>query len=118
MSKASRRSTSISNSREQWIRDISARLLLLRQWLGLSQQEMAARLGLSVRAYREYERGRRKWHDTLFILRVSAATKVSIDWMWRGHYPGRPKSRVPFDTHGRPMRPVLRVVSRRLGTER
>ena len=36
------------------------------------------------------------------------AISVSPGWLIRG---GRPKSRVPFDTNGRPIRPTLRVVS-------
>ena len=37
------------------------------------------------------------------------AIGVSPGWLSRG---GRPKSRVPFDTNGRPPRPTFRVVSR------
>ena len=119
MPKAARSAIAHSESREQWVRQISGRLLVLREWLDLSEQEMAARLGLSMPAYREYERpDGRTWSDFSFPLKVAAATGVSPDWLIHGsHSRGRPKSRVPLDANGRPMRPVFRVVSGREGRE-
>jgi len=113
MPKAARESTppQIPRLRERSVKQITGRLVLVRQWLGLSQAGMATRLGISVRAYREYELGRRKWKSMAFSLRVSGATNVSIDWRCFGGYWGRPLSRVPLAVDGRPMRPVLRVMS-------
>ena len=88
-----------------------APLVFLRQWLGLSQAEMASKLGMTARAYRAYERGHPKWKDSSFNLRVSAATNVSIDWLWIGGCWEGPPSRVPLTVAGAPMRPVLRVVA-------
>ena len=100
----------IPRSRERWVKEMSTRLVLLRQWLGLSQAEMAARVGMTVRAYREYERGHRKWKDLSFTIRVSATTNVAIDWLRFGDWWGEPPSRAPIAVDGAPMRPVLRVV--------
>ena len=103
----------IPRSRERWVREMGTRLVFLRQWLDLSQAEMATKLGMTVRAYRAYERGHPKWIDSSFTTRVSAATNVSTDWLWIGGYWGGPPSRMPLTVAGGPMRPVLRVVSGR-----
>ena len=103
----------IPRSRERWVKEMGTRLVFLRQWLDLSQAEMATKLGMTVRAYRAYERGHPNWKDWSFTTRVSAATNVSIDWLWIGGYWGGPPSRVPLTVSGAPMRPVLRVVSGR-----
>ena len=111
MPKAVRNSTPPGIPRERWVKQVSARLGLLRKWLGLSEQEMADRLGITVHAYRDYELGRSKWNDVAFALRLADATNVSVDWMWCGGYWDGPASRIPLAIDGRPMRPVLRVVS-------
>jgi len=87
--------------------------VFLRQWLGLLQAEMATKLGMTVHAYRAYERWHPKWKDPSFTMRASSATDVSIDWLWVGVRWGGPPSRVPLTVAGASMRPVLRVVSGR-----
>jgi len=93
--------------------EISARLVVLREWLGLSQDEMAGRLGMPVRVYREWERpGRRQWRSLMQppASRISAVTGVSLHWLCCGEYPDQPPSDVPLAIGGEPLPPVLRVV--------
>lgn len=61
-----------------------ARLRALRQEMGWSERDMAERLGLSVRAYRDRERGRRKRIGGPLIGRLVEHTNVSIDWLLLG----------------------------------
>jgi len=88
--------------------EISARLVLLRTWLGLTEPEMAHRLGMPIRSYQEWERpGRRKFRSKMPLMKVSEATGVSADWLARGtDHEGRP-STDPVAVNGVPMPRVM-----------
>ncbi|HQR96714.1 MAG TPA: helix-turn-helix transcriptional regulator, partial [Thiotrichales bacterium] len=58
---------------------IADRLLLIRTNLGLSQKEFADRLGISLRAEQNYERGDRAIPSDVLL---SLAKNFDIDPMW------------------------------------
>lgn len=61
-----------------------SRLRTLREEMGWTERDMAERLGLSVRAYRDREKGRRKRIGWPLIVRLAEQTNVSIDWLLLG----------------------------------
>ena len=62
---------------------IGARIALLRRSLGLSQQELARRLGVSASAVGMYEQGRREPSCEL-ICRLAGIFHVSTDFLLTG----------------------------------
>jgi len=73
------------NHREWQPERISERIALMRKWLGLSQSEMADMLGMTMRAYRDWERpGARRWRRAEPLLKLALATDVSLDWLLGG----------------------------------
>ena len=70
------------NYKTQWsVTDVAGRLALLRNWLGLSQEEMAIRLRMSPRAYAKWEEPtgeKRRQHSMLFLTTLHGATGVSM----------------------------------------
>jgi len=84
---------------------MSARLVVLRQWLGLSPHEMAARLGMAPRTYREWERpGGRKWRrvNQSPLVKIHAATGVCLNWFICGDHGDHPPD-VPIARSGEPL---------------
>ena len=79
--------------------------MVLREHIGLSQREMAARLGLTTRTYKAWEHSRRKRHSYYSMVKISEATGVSLDWLGAGGYPGQAKSDQPFASGGGPLPP-------------
>jgi DNA-binding transcriptional regulator YiaG len=70
-----------------------ARLRTLRLHLGLTEQEMAARLGMSKRAYAAWETPERSTRGaTLFSIRLAEQFDVSIDWIVIGGQPNGPQA--------------------------
>jgi transcriptional regulator with XRE-family HTH domain len=70
-------------ARRQFYQDMRNRLRVLRLHIGLTEHEMAARLGISVRAYRYQERHASRMRALLF-LRVAEEFDVSCDWLATG----------------------------------
>jgi transcriptional regulator with XRE-family HTH domain len=65
--------------------DVTARLVILRLWLGLSESEMAARLRMTPATYRQWEhRGGRRWRSLKPIMKVADAINVSAAWLAYG----------------------------------
>jgi transcriptional regulator with XRE-family HTH domain len=97
--------------RQQFHQDMRTRLRALRLHLGLTEREMAARLEISVRAYRHRERRavRMSW---LFSIRLAEEFNVSLDWLTTGSAGGLPRNdRRPLDPDMRAIPPALRVVA-------
>jgi len=94
--------------------ELVARLVLLRQWLGHSQEEMAARLGMQAEAYADWENPRlvRRLNCVVFLTTLDVVIPGGIDlnWLIAGDRPANAPPLVPLDRRGRPMRPLLRVV--------
>ena len=84
------------------VAEVAGRLVLLREHLGLSQREMAFRLGMTHRAYATWEEptGRRQRPRTVaFLNALDRVTGVSIAWLL-----GSLPSDVPLGRDGKPMR--------------
>jgi transcriptional regulator with XRE-family HTH domain len=78
--------------------DVTARLVILCRWLGLSENEMAARLGMAAATYRQWERrGGRQWRSIKPLKKVADAIGVSAAWLAYG------PSCVPFAKDGASM---------------
>ena len=94
---------------QELYRDIRARLRGLRLHLGLTEGEMAARLGISVRACRYRERqGTRLPLVGLIVL--AREFDVSIEWLAFGGTWNTPRNdRRPIAPDGRPIRPRFRI---------
>ncbi len=90
--------------------EIGARLAVLRQYLGHTPGSFAATLGVTRRAYLEYERGKRvRWGDFARVL--SERTGVSLDWLFSGCRRVELRSdERPLFSDGRARRPVLHEV--------
>jgi DNA-binding transcriptional regulator YiaG len=107
--KARRRSAVSARKKEELAQKISIRLGILREWLGLSQHEMAAKLDMSTHTYQEWERpGCRKWRGIVFPWKVCRVTGASVDWLCFGGYSNQPPSVVPLMVGGKPMPPIMR----------
>jgi len=79
----------------QW--EVTARRVVLCMWLGLSQREAAAKLGMSTCTYREWEPlGRRQWQRVQQspAAKLRVATGVSLDWL-------RSRRDEPYNSAGR-----------------
>lgn len=64
--------------------DICARLKVLRRAFGLTQAEMAERLGLgSQQAWQNYETGKRSLDYTIALL-IAQRFHAPLDWIYRG----------------------------------
>lgn len=87
------------------VRDGRVRLNALRRHLGLTEQEIAARLGISPRSYRQWERGRRSMRGwTEFVIALSREFDVSIDWLASGAAGELPRNdRLPISMQLRPL---------------
>jgi transcriptional regulator with XRE-family HTH domain len=97
--------------RLQFDQDLRTRLRVLRLHLGLTQHEMAARLGVSVRAYRHRERQGTSI-GTMFWLRVAMEFNVSLSWLISGATGELPRNdRRPLTPDGRAIPPKLRVAA-------
>lgn len=93
------------------------RIQSLRVYLGMSEAQMAARIGLSLRAYRALEaRGRRRDWVTVYC-NLAAVTGVSLDWIMSGLPPGvrdwaARQDTVPLGRDGRVLpRPAMERVA-------
>src|SRR5262245_40936174 len=91
MKKVTRRRTSSElRPNPSSAKEIGRRLRQLRVALNLTQEEMAARIGLSqASAWNHYEQGLNapKWETAV---RIAIVTGVSMDWIYRdesGHLP-------------------------------
>jgi|SRR5215469_15629864 len=83
---------------------VSARLVCLREWLGLTQQQMAGMLRMPPRTYRTWEcPGRRLWHGGGFLEKLVTATGVSGAWVLTGSYHLEPPSPAPLAADGLPL---------------
>lgn len=92
---------------------IPQRVRSLRLWLGLSEAELAARIGISVRSYRALEVRDRKRGWVVVFCRLAEETGVSLDWLMNGRPPGvwdqaARNDAVPFGFDGRVLpRPAM-----------
>ncbi len=93
--------------RQQFFQDLRKRLRVLRLHLNLTEHEMAARLEISVRAYRYRERQATSM-SSVFAVQLSEEFNVSIDWLSFGT-----KGRLPRNDH-RPLTPDMRAIPPRL----
>ena len=116
ISRTDRKQRPPSPEEQQFYKDCSHRLVVLRQHLGHSPQSLAAGLGMTVRAYIPYERGERTGQGWLGMMYgLFELTGVSVDWLFTG-LPSiaddstRRNDRRPLLQGGRPMPPVVRVV--------
>ena len=104
--------------RQRFYQDMRARLRVLRLHLGLTEREMAARLEISVRAYRYRERSALGM-PMLFSIRVAEEFDVSIEWLTTGTIGKLPRNdRRPLTSDMRAVSPTLRVVAPFLGGRR
>jgi len=103
-------------SKEQFYREMSDRLRVLREHLGRSPDEFSAIFGISTRNYLAYERGKRSrgWSCYKLYL-LDGATNVSVNWLISGRAaPGEtrndncPVFLSPVGWHTR--RPALRLI--------
>lgn len=62
---------------------IGARLRLARDEAGLSREQAASRLGLSIAAIQHHENGFRELRPEI-ALRYSKLYKISLDWLYSG----------------------------------
>ena len=100
---------------QQFYKDLSYRLGVLRRHLGHTPQSFAAALGMTVRAYIPYERDERTQGWMRVMCGVFELTGVSVDWFLSGRPDGFDDSsprndRQPLFQDGRPIPPALRVV--------
>ena len=96
--------------RRQFYQDIRTRLRVLRLHLGLTERQMAARLAISVRAYRYLERDALGM-PVLALVRLAEEFHVSFDWLATGttaKWPHNDRRAVTPDMQAIP--PTLRVV--------
>ena len=114
----SRKQRPQSPEHQQFYKDVSCRLGVLRRHLGHTPQSFAAGLGMTVRAYVAYERGERTrqgWFGVL--LGVVKLTGVSVDWFLHGKVncldDSSPRNdRRPVFQDGCPIPPALRLAGR------
>jgi len=95
-----------SESETQVIAGMSGRLVVLREHLGLSREEMAERLGISPIAYAALEKpDARAWRrrGVFFLVKLHRATGVSTDWICYGGPWDGPPSPVPLALGGSPL---------------
>jgi transcriptional regulator with XRE-family HTH domain len=97
--------------RQQFYQDLRARLRVLRLHLGLTEREMAARLDISVRAYRRREQSARRI-PLQFLIRLVEEFDVSAAWLLTGHTEDLPRNdHRPLTPGMKPIPPTLRVVT-------
>lgn len=71
---------------------LGARIALLRRQSGMSQKELAVRMGVSPSAVGMYEQGRRE-PDCTGLMKLAAIFGVSVDFLLSG------EAHTPQDTH-------------------
>ncbi|MBO0711968.1 MAG: helix-turn-helix transcriptional regulator [Acetobacteraceae bacterium] len=81
--------------------ELAARLVVLREWFGLTQAEVAEKVGMPLETYADCEQtGSRMWKgrgSVELLLAICDATGVSSDWLLSGTgcYYGAPPSPTP-----------------------
>lgn len=65
-------------------RETAPRLKALRRGLDCTQAEMGEKIGVSDKAWQNYESGVR-WIERLEAIRLCEKTHVTMDWIYRGN---------------------------------
>lgn len=94
--------------KQQIIKGVGRRTRVLRLHLGLSEAEMAARIGISAKALRYWESGQRRSSRgmTLVSVKLGEEFNVSLDWLVLGT-----KGDLPVNDH-QPITPDMKPIPR------
>jgi len=84
--------------------------MALREWVGLTERQMAAACAVTPRTYRAWERGQRKWSRGDFLAKVRTVTGVSGAWLLTGSFSREPSSAVPLAADALPLPRHRRMV--------
>ncbi len=116
MSEATKTATTTTPHLDDAFAATPHRIQRLRRHLGLSESEMAAGLGLTVRAYLNLEARHRQRGMTPVLIGLAETTGVSIDWVLTGkagplRHMGTRNDLRPLGARGQPIPPKLRLVA-------
>lgn len=82
-----RRSTKIPSTSNDNLSILANRIRLTRQRAGLSQAGLAGHADVTASAVAQWENPRGTRPDLDHLIRIAAATKVTLDWLATGHAP-------------------------------